>query len=161
MIITIAILILAFVFFTFLGYIVHRIFHSPWSGSFYKAHLNHHFLQYPPNDQVSDVYRDAGVDNTFWRFALWFSPLVIGNIVLTILGIIPIVLGVGVFIEMAAVSFINDRFHDSFHLTKTFWHRFWFFDRLQKLHALHHHRVDRNYGIFSFFWDKIFGTYIE
>jgi sterol desaturase/sphingolipid hydroxylase (fatty acid hydroxylase superfamily) len=159
MIFTIVILFLTFVFLTFLGYSVHRMFHSPWSGRFYRSHKNHHFQQYPADNLVSDVYRDAGADNTFWLFFLCFSPFIISNIVLTILGIIPIILGVGIFIEMAIVSFINDRLHDSFHITKTFWHRFWFFDRLQKLHFLHHFDVNSNFGIFSFFWDRLFGTY--
>ena len=135
------------------------MFHKPWSKRFYNAHMNHHLKQYPPNDYVSDVYRSAGSDNTVYLFGLAFSPFIIGNIVLTILGVIPVVLGIGIFIEMAIVSFLNSSLHDSFHITKTFWHRFLFFERLKKIHYEHHIDMSKNYGIFMFSWDKIFGTY--
>jgi sterol desaturase/sphingolipid hydroxylase (fatty acid hydroxylase superfamily) len=150
---------MSFIFMTLLGYITHKIFHKKWSGRFYRAHFNHHYLQYPPEDLISDKYRDAGKDNTVYLFALCFSPFIIGNIILTILGIIPIILGVGIFIEMAVVSLLNSELHDAFHLTNSFWHKFWFFDNLKKLHFQHHFDQSKNYGIFSFMWDKIFRTY--
>ena len=156
----IAVLVLTFVFFTFLGYMVHRMFHQSWSGIFYRAHSSHHLKEYPKHDLVSDVYRDSGVSNTFYYFLAIFSPLIVGNVVLTVIGAMPLLLGIGIFIEMGVVSWINGDLHDSFHTTSSKWHRFWFFSRLKRLHDLHHDlNVGTNYGIFSFTWDKLFGTF--
>jgi sterol desaturase/sphingolipid hydroxylase (fatty acid hydroxylase superfamily) len=155
------ILVLTFIFFTLLGYVVHRMFHQSWAGVFYRAHSNHHNQQYPPGDLVSDVYRDAGTDNTtLWMLAV-FSPLILGNIVLTVAGIIPTFVGVGILVEMGVVSWLNESIHNSVHLTKSFWHRLWFFARLRRLHDQHHIDQGSNYGIFSFVWDKVFGTFRE
>lgn len=152
-------LFVALIVLVFLGYVFHIVFHKSWSGHFYRAHMNHHLKQYPPEDYVSDVYRDAGKDNTIYLFAFAFFPLVFLDIVLIIFGALSIVFGVGVLVEMIVISWLNSEMHDAFHTTKTFWHRFWFFERLKKLHYMHHVDMTKNYGIFSFTWDKIFGTF--
>lgn len=144
---------------TFLGYAFHMMFHQPWSGHFYKAHMNHHLKQYPATDFYSDTYRYAGRDNTVWLFGLVFAPLVITMIVLTATGAISLFLGLSILAEMGIIGWLNNSLHDSFHLRNTFWEKFSFFDRLRKLHYQHHVNMSTNYGIFSFVWDKIFGTY--
>lgn len=157
----IVILIFSFIIMTLLGHLVHMAAHKPWSKIFYIAHRDHHNLQYPPSDLISDKYRSSGGNDTTIYFALIFSPLIIGNIVLTILGIIPIIFGIGFFLEMATISWLNVVIHDGVHLHQSFWHRFWFFERLQKLHNIHHQDQSKNFGIFYFVWDKLFGTYEE
>lgn len=159
MILEVVILGLTLVFFTFLGYVFHLMFHKPWSGRFYKAHMNHHLKQYPASDYYSDEYRDPGQDNTVWLFTLVFSPFVITVLLLTVFRIISMTIGIPVLLEMALIGWVNNDLHDSFHLRKSFWQRFWFFDRLVKLHYNHHVNMGTNYGIFSFIWDKIFGTF--
>jgi sterol desaturase/sphingolipid hydroxylase (fatty acid hydroxylase superfamily) len=156
------ILIFGLIFMTLLGYVTHKAFHQPWSGIFFRAHTDHHNKQYPSSNMVSEVYRSSGNNNTTYYFAAIFSPLIIGNILLTIFGIISIFLGIGIFIEMGIVSYFNIILHDSFHLKNSFWHRFWFFDRLVKLHTIHHLDQQKNFSIFGLFiWDKIFNTYEE
>jgi sterol desaturase/sphingolipid hydroxylase (fatty acid hydroxylase superfamily) len=155
------ILLLAFVFFTFLGYVVHRVFHQSWAGVFYRAHCNHHNQQYPPGDLVSDVYRHAGSDNSFRWFLLAFSPLILGAVALTVAGVVPIIVGVGLLVEMGIVAWLNDAIHDGTHITRSVWHRFRFFDRLQRLHFQHHLDQGTNYSIWWFVWDRVFGTYRE
>lgn len=150
--------ILAFIFFTFLGYITHRWFHSKSSGVFFTAHMNHHLKQYPKNDLLSEKYRDAGKDNTFYYFLLVFSPFIISAIYLATVNFW---LGLIILIEMAAVSALNDRLHDAFHIKDTFLKRFDFFRKLRRLHFIHHRDMSSNYGIFSFAWDKVFKTFKE
>jgi sterol desaturase/sphingolipid hydroxylase (fatty acid hydroxylase superfamily) len=147
---------------SFLGYWSHRFFHSPKSGMLYLAHKNHHFLQYPKSNLLSsptEGYRSAGKDNTTYLFAAVFAPIVICAILLMVFKIIPVGIGVLILSEMAIVSIINEFLHSAFHLSKSIWHYFPGFKKLQKLHFIHHHRVLSNLGIYSYAWDRIFGTY--
>lgn len=144
---------------TFLGYGFHWMFHQPWSGRFFKAHMNHHTKQYPPSDFYSDEYRDPGKDNTVWLFALVFSPIVLTMIALTVTGTVSLFMGLAILAEMGIIGWLNNSLHDSFHLRNSFWDKFPFFEKLRKLHFEHHVDMSKNFGIFSFIWDKIFGTY--
>jgi Delta7-sterol 5-desaturase len=150
---------LTFLLTSFLGFIIHWSFHQPWSGRLYKSHYTHHFKLYPPGNLISDIYRDPGDDSTARLFIILFSPLLLVVIGLTIFHIIPIIYGCAIFGTMAIVGVLNDRLHDSAHLNKSMWHRWPGFSKLQKLHNIHHFDVSKNYGIFSFMWDKLFKTY--
>jgi sterol desaturase/sphingolipid hydroxylase (fatty acid hydroxylase superfamily) len=152
--------IFTFMFLTFLGYIIHRAFHQEWSGTFYRRHYDHHFLQYPKTDLLSDTYRYPNKGNSsVWLFAICFAPLVLTALFLTIFGVIPLGIGIMIFIEMAIIGVANDHLHDSFHIRKTFWARFKYFKELRRLHFLHHMDTQSNFGIFSFTWDRLLGTY--
>jgi len=157
--ITLMWLIFVFVLLAFLGYVFHWAFHQRWSKRFYSSHMNHHLKQYPPSDFYSDRYRDPGSDNTAWLFALVFSPFVATIVVLTLISAVSLFLGLAILAEMAVIGWLNNSLHDSFHLRETFWHKFKFFNRLQKLHYQHHVNMRSNLGIFSFLWDKIFRTF--
>jgi sterol desaturase/sphingolipid hydroxylase (fatty acid hydroxylase superfamily) len=146
---------------TFLGYITHYAFHQPWSGRLFQAHMVHHQKLYPVDNFLSDVYRDAGSDNTTYLFALVFAPIVLAALLLTVFNIIPIAIGLEVLGLMAVIGWANNSIHDSMHLTNSIWHNFWFFNRLQKLHLNHHAKMDTNFGIFSFWWDRVFRTFAE
>lgn len=153
------VLILVFMFLTFMGFAIHWSFHQKWSGIFYRKHYNHHFLQYPADDLLSDTYRHSGKDNSVVLFGICFSPIVLTAVLLTIFGVIPMFLGVMILIEMGIIGFLNDNLHDAFHLNKSFWMRFKYFERLRQLHFLHHYNTQSNFGIFSFVWDRFFRTY--
>lgn len=154
-----AVIILTFLFTSLLGYAIHFAFHQKWSGRLNKSHMSHHLKLYPVNDLVSDVYREPGDDSTARLFIILFSPILLTVVGLTAFHIISILVGCAIFGTMALVGILNDRLHDSMHLNKSVWHWWPGFSKLQKLHNMHHHRMGTNYGIFSFFWDKIFGTY--
>jgi|ERR1019366_1572910 sterol desaturase/sphingolipid hydroxylase (fatty acid hydroxylase superfamily) len=154
--------IITLIILTFIGYISHLWFHSKSSGPFYRSHLTHHYTLYPKTDLISkptEGYRSAGKDNTTYLFALIFAPLVLTCLGLTIFSVIPIWIGLLILLEMFLISIVNETMHSEFHLPNGFWHHFWFFKRLQKLHFLHHSFVLRNLGIYSYTWDRIFGTY--
>lgn len=161
MLIEVAALFFTLVLLTFLGYVFHWVFHQRWSGKFFRAHMHHHLRLYPPTDFYSDKYREAGKNNTFWLFAAVFAPLILAVVILTATHIFSLFLGISMLVEMAIIGFLNDSLHDAFHLHKTFWQRFWFFERLKKLHYNHHIKMNSNLGIFSFSWDKIFGTFYD
>ena len=154
-----AILLSEFLVLTFLGWFFHFCLHRKWSGQFYRSHQYHHSVLYPPNSFLSEEYREPKKDNSVILFAIVFAPFVIVQLLLTILQVIPLVLGIVMLVEMGIIAFLNNALHDSFHLYKSFWHKFWFFDKLQKLHLIHHQRQNTNYGIFNFWFDRIFRTY--
>jgi sterol desaturase/sphingolipid hydroxylase (fatty acid hydroxylase superfamily) len=143
----------------FFGYWSHRLFHNPISGPFYKAHMNHHTVQYPPEDFTSDVYRSAGKDNTLWYFALAFSPLMIMIVLSHFLLGVSLWTCACVIASMIATGLVHDYLHDGFHLNKSLWQYLPFFSRWQELHKIHHVDMSKNFGIFSFLFDKLFKTY--
>jgi sterol desaturase/sphingolipid hydroxylase (fatty acid hydroxylase superfamily) len=145
---------------TFLGYIFHYSFHQKWMGPFYKAHLTHHTL-YTYEDYTALTYRDSGKDNTVWMFSICFSPFFISPILFWWLGILSLSYAATIFITMVFIGWINNSLHDNFHMQSTWWSMFSFFPKLKWMHRLHHLNVQRNFGIFSFVWDRIFGTYIR
>lgn len=159
MIITLLIILGSAVFTTFIGYWAHKAFHQEWSGMFYKAHMNHHTIQYPPEDFTSDTYRSAGKDNTLWYFVLAFLPIMamvvashffLGVSVWTCACILASMIGTGL---------LHDYMHDAFHLNKTVWKYLPGFERLRELHKIHHIDQSKNFGIFNFSLDKLFKTY--
>jgi len=159
MILYVAVFIFVLILGTFLGYIFHRMFHQPWSGRFYKSHMVHHNLLYPPSNYISDEYRDPGSDNTVWLFAACFSPLGMLVAALAFYGVISITMAIFVVVEMSAIGFVNNSMHDAFHLRKSLWDRLWFFSRLRRLHFQHHVNQRSNFGIYSFMWDWLLNTY--
>jgi sterol desaturase/sphingolipid hydroxylase (fatty acid hydroxylase superfamily) len=144
---------------TFLGYWVHWIFHQPWSLGFYHAHMNHHQIQYPPSDYLSDTYRGAGRDSTVILFVVAFAPVLIGIALLTWFGFFTLTTCGIIVASLAIWGYVHDYFHDQFHLNNTWWKQFSFFIKLRSTHYLHHLDMSKNYGIILFPWDKLFNTY--
>ncbi len=67
------------------GYFVHKSLHQEWTGLWNTSHMAHHVKLYPPGDFLSDKYRDAGKDDTFWTFALVSIPVILTPIILVLL----------------------------------------------------------------------------
>lgn len=145
------------------GYLVHRALHQPWLGRFHKSHMIHHMTLYPPTDYTSDKYRSAGKDNTVWFFVTAAIPLIIIPIILSVIGVLPLLdMIISLFI-MAIMGVVNNYLHDAFHIKNHFLNRIpllrLLFNFWNKLHYLHHVDMDSNFGIFLFFWDKVFFTF--
>lgn len=155
----VAVLIFGFFLLSLLGYITHYAFHQKWSGVFYRKHMTHHLVLYPADRFMSDAYRDSGKDNTVWMFAAVFAPFVLTALLLTVFSVISLGIGLCIFAEMTIIGVLNNYLHDAFHLSSSVWHRWPGFQKLKALHLNHHIRMDTNYGIFSFYWDKWIGTY--
>jgi sterol desaturase/sphingolipid hydroxylase (fatty acid hydroxylase superfamily) len=153
----------AFFISSLFGYVVHRALHSKWTGRLNKSHMTHHLTLYPPTDYLSEVYRDAGKDNTVKIFALSAVPLVASPIVLGIWGILPLSLVITTLIVMGIMGFLHSYLHDSFHIKNHFLTRIpvvkVIFGYWNKLHYLHHVDMQKNFGIFLFHWDHVFRTF--
>lgn len=150
---------------SFIGYWAHRFFHSEYSGPFYKVHMNHHLIQYPPGGGVdgfiSDEYKSAGTSNSLYYFVAIFCPIIGGVIGATILLHISIWTCLSVLIGMVGAGLLHDRLHDSFHLKNTIWSNLPWFKEWQRYHYIHHQDMAKNYGIFLFIFDKLFKTFLN
>jgi len=148
-----------FVGITFFGYGVHWMLHQKWMGKYYTAHMAHHEKLYPPTDFLSETYRDAGAESTFWFFLISGAPLVILPVVLLFLGKLSFFVTALVVIEAVTLGLVSNYLHDSFHIKDHFLNFFSWFKTLVKLHYQHHVDMNTNFGIFFFLWDKLFKTF--
>lgn len=144
---------------TFLGYWIHFAFHQPWSLWFYRAHMNHHQIQYPSIDFYSDRYRSAGKDNTTTLFLIAAIPVVLFLLLSILFGLISISTLLLVAGGTCFWGFLHDHFHDHFHIATSPWSKLPLFRNWRKLHYVHHLNMSLNYGIIFFYWDKLFKTY--
>lgn len=152
---------LTFLLTSFIAYIIHWLFHQKWMGRFHKSHMNHHTIQYPANNFYSDKYRSPGKDDTAVLFVLFFSPIIASIILLTALNVISILFCFIMIVEMILIGLLNDKLHDHFHLNKTFLNKFSYFQKLRKLHYNHHLDMSKNFSIYWFFFDKLFGSFMK
>jgi sterol desaturase/sphingolipid hydroxylase (fatty acid hydroxylase superfamily) len=127
--------------------------------------MTHHLKLYPPSDYLSEKYRDAGADSTpkFFFFAA-LPTLIFPILLLHFFGILGWGLTILAWVVMFGMGLMKNYLHDSFHiknhkLTKIPLIKIWF----AKLVQLHYYHVDMgaNYGISTFFWDKIFKSFTE
>jgi sterol desaturase/sphingolipid hydroxylase (fatty acid hydroxylase superfamily) len=144
---------------TLFGYVVHRSLHQSWTGKLNRAHMTHHLKLYPPSDFYSEKYRDPGGDNTVKIFAFAAVPIVAFPIILGVLGILPLGLTIISVVEMLFIGWLHDYLHDSFHILEHPLLRFRLFRHWIDLHYLHHVKMQTNFGIFSFIWDRVFRTF--
>lgn len=142
-----------------LGYAVHWMFHQSWSGPLYRLHRMHHDRLYPAGDFLSDVYRGAGVNNT----APWFTAILVAVLAPAFLALWKLGVPGGLILfaaaESTAIGMANNWVHDSLHIRGHFLERFRAFRVWRTAHRVHHANVATNLGIFTFGWDKIFGTF--
>lgn len=152
---------ITFVIVSFFGYWIHKFFHNPISGRFYLAHQTHHFKLYPPTDYLSDKYRSPGKDNTVISFLLLGIPLIALPIILFGFHIISLSILITAMLSIVIFGGLNDYLHDAFHIRNHWLRKFKWFETLTDLHFQHHINVQSNLGIYSFLWDRIFGTFIK
>jgi sterol desaturase/sphingolipid hydroxylase (fatty acid hydroxylase superfamily) len=161
--ILIVVAILTFLVVTLFGHIAHWCLHQPWAGKVHQAHLTHHIRLYPPSDFMSVQYRDAGKDATPKFFILTGAPLILAPIILCGLGVIHWPVMLTILLTEAVVGYPHNYLHDAFHIQDHWMSRVWPIDRLFKLwvelHYIHHVDMTSNYGIYTFLWDKVFGTF--
>lgn len=150
---------LVFVMITLFGYGMHWCLHQPFMGRFYRSHQVHHFKLYPPERFLSDHYLDPGPDNTFKIFVVFGSPLIILPVVLFFLHSIGLPVFGATLLSLAVFGFLNDYLHDAFHIRHSWLRKYGWFERLTDLHLQHHIRVQSNFGIYWFGWDRLWGTF--
>ncbi len=136
------------------GYVVHKLLHQKWSGRAYHDHANHHYIIYPPNDYLSDVYREPPIEAGQAKYYLTFFLLAFSPLILWHWGFFAIA-----FVESVLVLKVNSVVHDAIHVRGHRWERYQWFHRLRNTHFAHHVDVTRNFGIFSFIGDHLCGTF--
>jgi hypothetical protein len=150
-------LVFGYTFFQLAGYFVHKLLHNPFTGRAYKSHSKHHEETYTPARYLTKRYISPGwKDSPLWYYLppaivvgtllFWFLPTHVA-LVLTAEGIF--------------VGWLNDWLHEKIHIEGHWLERFDWFWRLRKRHWEHHIDDEINLGIFSFFPDKLVGTYAE
>jgi hypothetical protein len=148
---------------TLFGHILHWILHQEWSGFLNRAHKKHHFLLYPVSDFTSAVYRQAGSDSTPKFFFVGGLPLIILPIILWYFGVISLSIMLAALITEGVIGFLHDYLHDAFHITNHWLHTVpilgKFFSRWFALHFQHHLHTNKNFGIFTFHWDRVLGSF--
>lgn len=137
----------------FVGYFIHRALHSPKTGVLYQKHMTHHLKLYPVTDFYSQKYRSPGKDSTIITFAIFFAAF--AGLMLLIL---PLKFGIIWGTELLIFGFLNDYLHDVFHIKPNWLEKRKWFQRLRDVHFIHHQDMSKNYGIFTFLGDRIFGT---
>jgi sterol desaturase/sphingolipid hydroxylase (fatty acid hydroxylase superfamily) len=145
------------------GHCMHWALHQPGAGRAHQAHMVHHLKLYPPNDYVSKTYRHAGKDSSPQFFATGATPLVVLPGILWVFGIMSLTVMLTVLAVEVVMAFLNNYLHDSFHIENHRLNRVWavrrWYERLTAVHYLHHLDMTKNFGIFTFWWDRFFGSY--
>ena len=154
---------------TFGGWVAHRLGHSKWR-CLSKLHKQHHRL-YPPRRLLTEAYTThKGWDTSV--LAIPIVALLVGGLLLGALslGLISVWECVGLALVSSLIGFAHEWLHREFHkseaateptqapkmipvflLRRTVW-----FKRLQVFHLQHHRQPDRNFGLLTTLWDKVF-----
>jgi sterol desaturase/sphingolipid hydroxylase (fatty acid hydroxylase superfamily) len=159
----------------FTGYWLHRLLHCDKVPFLSRGHLIHHFLVYGPRQSMrSTGYKDA-TDGRFSVGNIGLEWLIPSAVVLAFCWGIMALFAVPHAYQIVSLCtlliwpiFMFNYLHDRMHL-KNFWMsrvpllRIWYIGA-RKLHDVHHlrlnneGRMDTNFGIGFFFFDRIFRT---
>jgi sterol desaturase/sphingolipid hydroxylase (fatty acid hydroxylase superfamily) len=145
------------------GYSAHWLLHQKIAGPFNKAHIEHHEILYPHDDYQSDVYRATSKNSAPIFFAIMGIPLILTPIALYYFRLLPWYLALISLVAMVIFGFLSNYLHDSFHI-RNHWLNYipiikTPFKKWVLLHWIHHFDQRSNFGIFCFWFDRIFGTF--
>lgn len=134
-----------------IGYLFHRLAHVPGT-SLYKSHMVHHLETYPHERFLSDKYIHAGRHS----FVIWFVPVFLLTLAVQWF-MLPFYLFVPAMATTSLVAWFNSRTHDAFHVRRA--REGETFSWMRRSHEVHHRNMRWNFGIYWFFWDRVFGTF--
>ncbi len=137
------------------GYFVHWLAHRPYAGAFHRGHMVHHEQLYPPEAFLSERYLSPPASKSF---VLAFLPFAT-SLVWAAFVVLPPWIAVLVTSETAVIGWVSNYLHDAFHVQGFWLERFHWFRRLRRLHVQHHEDMQTNFGIFSWLWDRLLGTF--
>ncbi len=151
---------LVFVLFSILvvqgaGYLVHRAAHWRGGGALYRAHMAHHERLYPAADFLSSTYRLPPAGQSSVLGFLPYLLILMALAALALPGRQALVFGA----TAIAVGWLNSALHDALHLRGHWLERHRWFLRLRALHYQHHLDMRTNLSVFSWFWDRVAGSY--
>ena len=144
----------------FFGYIWHRnVHHMGLLGNVLRVtHWKHHCIDYPAGDMWTNKMKENTskiVDREAFPFtfgAILFSYICYKNNIidrsdLKLYSIMVISMGI-----------LNQYIHDSYHIKNHWLNKYKFYRKNKICHDIHH-RLNCNYGILTYTFDRIFGTY--
>lgn len=167
--------VLSTLFAELVGYLLHRFLHSDRFPALSRAHLIHHLRLYGPTQPMrAPVYKNATDDRpSLGNIGLeWILPiaaiLALACEIMSVFWIASpyrfIALGIMVVWPVVMFSYLHDRMHlQHFWMERSPLLKKWFL-RSRRLHDIHHHshndhgRMDRNFGIGFFLFDRLFRT---
>lgn len=140
------------------GYAVHKALHHPALGKVHETHDVHHKVMYPPDDYLNTgEYREVPAGAQPYKY---YAPAALA-LVVTVFLTLPLYVAVALSAELAFLAWANDWLHKKLHIKGYWLERYTWFNHLRDLHWHHHVDDSKNLGIFSWFTDKIMGTYEE
>lgn len=139
------------------GYLIHWVLHQPIMGRLHKTHNDHHREKYTPEDYLDKTYRHVAGNN---RPILYYTPPALLIVAFAFMFLSPLLAAIFT-VELAVVAWANDWLHTQMHIEGHWLERYRWFWRLRDLHWHHHVDEGKNLGIFSWFTDKLLGTFEE
>jgi len=131
----------------------YKVAHHPIGGKLFRNHINFHHTHYADDHLVSRTY--LGDEGNITPY--FFIPVfLVGGCAYFLL---PLNLFVVIVIASAASFYAYVFFDKEYHIEGSWLQRFAWFRHQQKLHFVHHHHANSNFGVIHFFWDRILGTY--
>jgi hypothetical protein len=119
-----------------------------------EAHDTHHKL-YPPEAYLDVLYREPPNSHSRLQQALYFGPgLLLVVLVYFTGGFVPFIFSLG---AVLLYGYLNQTIHSAIHVKGHWLERFDWFWHLRVVHWLHHTR-DVNFGIITFWCDRLAGT---
>ena len=147
---------------SFFGYWAHKSLHLKIMSFFSNSHKVHHDKLYPISDFKSDKYRSAGKDSTVIFFAFASLPVLAIPFLLSLFGVLSLFQALFSVAIMLFIGWAHDYVHTLFHLNTHWLQKVPFiskyYNKLEKLHYLHHVDDTKNFGILVFWWDQLFRT---
>lgn len=138
----------------------HKLLHSKITGKYNKSHMAHHILLYPKHNCFSDTYRSAGKNDSSRFFILFGMPIIIIPIIMYAVGSIT---GFSLICSLLTTLFFgvfNDLCHMYYHTNHHFLDKFHICREMKRLHFLHHVKMQRNFGITNFLFDKVLKSFV-
>jgi sterol desaturase/sphingolipid hydroxylase (fatty acid hydroxylase superfamily) len=144
---------------TLAGHLLHwRMHRKKW-----RSHMYHHAVTYPKDDLRSSAeegYRSSGAFSGWITFAVPVSAVVVALVCSLHAAGVSWLTCAAVASGCAIIGYMHGAIHDAMHVEGH-----WLgkivpgFGKLQRLHDQHHRNMKTNFGIVSFLWDRVFGTY--
>jgi sterol desaturase/sphingolipid hydroxylase (fatty acid hydroxylase superfamily) len=129
--------------------------HHRLGGRFFTRHLQFHHAFYSGDHIISSDHPDNEGNNT--PFFLIPTVLVIGLSYLFLRLDLFFVQLVAMSLSFGAHVYLDKQYH----MAGSWLGRFSWFREKQQLHLVHHRHADCNFAVIDFFWDRVFGSYLQ
>jgi hypothetical protein len=127
--------------------------HRQLGRGLHRDHLLNHHAIYSRGVMTSERYLDEERSIT-----AYYVPPLIGLATVAYV-FLPFELFCVHVLSLTASFALHSYLHTRYHLERTWLQRFQWFQRKQRLHAVHHRNGSKNFAVMEFVWDRVLGTY--